>query len=124
MKKFLLITLIIILFSTISFASETTFEPLKGRWIRLDGNYGLQIINVEPSKKIEAAYFNPRPINVSEAQAKEKEGKLEVFVKLEDRGYPGSTYTLTYDPKRDELQGTYFHAGLKRNYQVTFVRFK
>lgn len=112
------------MFPAISSAAKDQFQELKGRWVRLDGNYGLQIINIEASGKMEAAYFNPRPINVSQAEAKDKEGKLEVFVKLDDRGYPGSTYTLAYDPKRDELRGVYFHAGLQRSYNVTFVRFK
>ena len=35
-----------------------------------------------------------------------------------------STYTLTYDPKRDELQGVYFQAVQKQNFEVVFVRTK
>ena len=39
-------------------------------------------------------------------------------------GYPGSTYTLTYDPKRDQLQGVYFQATLRQSFDVVFVRMK
>ncbi len=113
---------------TNSFAQDKTrggvFESLKGKWYRLDGGYVIEIKNIEPSGKMEAAYFNPRPINVSQAEVKDVDGRVEVFIKLRDRGYPGSTYTLTYDDKRDELGGIYFHAGSKREFNVTFVRMK
>jgi hypothetical protein len=35
---------------------------------------------------------------------------------------PGSTYTLTYDPKRDELYGVYFQAVQGQSFDVVFVR--
>ena len=111
-----------------SFAQGKTqggaFEILKGKWYRLDGGYIIEIKNIEPSGKIEAAYYNPKPINVSMAGAKDVDGIIEVFIELRDSGYPGSTYTLTYDDKRDELRGVYFHAGIKTEFDVAFVRMK
>jgi len=48
---------------TNSFAQDKTrggvFESLKGKWYRLDGGYVIEIKNIEPSGKMEAAYFNP-----------------------------------------------------------------
>ena len=37
---------------------------------------------------------------------------------------PGSTYTLTYDPQRDQLMGIYFQAVEQQNFNVYFVRTK
>ena len=74
---------------------KSGFEALVGRWLRPDGGYIIQIRSVDGSGKMEAGYFNPRPINVSKAQASEESGKLKVFVELSDVGYPGSTYTFS-----------------------------
>jgi len=38
--------------------------------------------------------------------------------------YPGSTYTLTYDPRRDQLEGVYFQAAMQQRFDVVFVRLK
>jgi hypothetical protein len=39
-------------------------------------------------------------------------------------GYPGSTYTLTDDPPRDQLEGIYVQAALQQRFDVMFVRMK
>ena len=67
-------------------------------------------------------YFNPRPINVFQAQASHKDGSLVVFVELRDANYPGSTYQLTYDAKADQLFGTYYQAAIKERFDVAFGR--
>ena len=46
----------------------------------------------------------------------------KVFIELRDTNYPGPTYTLTYDPKEDQLKGVYFQAALQQSYDVVFVR--
>jgi hypothetical protein len=68
------------------------------------------------------AYLNPRPINVSKAQAKTKEGKIELFIKLQDKGYPGSYYTLTIDSKSKRLVGVYHHLVLNQNFDIYFIK--
>ena len=89
----------------ISLAQATTeFGVLKGRWVRPDGGYVIFIKNVDPSGEIDAAYLNQNPINVSEAEASRDAGVLRVFLKLSGAGYPGSTYTLTYEPRSDSLK--------------------
>jgi hypothetical protein len=100
------------------------FDVLKGRWLRPDGGYIIQIKNVDGSGRIEAGYFNPRPINVAKAQATGEKGKLKVFIELRDVGYPGSTYTLTYDSKDDVLRGVYYQAAMKQSFDVYFTRMK
>lgn len=100
------------------------FDVLKGRWLRPDGGYIIQIRSVDGNGKIDAGYLNPRPINVSKAQATKESGKIKVFVELTDVGYPGSTYTLTYDPKEDVLRGVYYQAAMKQSFDVYFTRMK
>jgi hypothetical protein len=100
------------------------FGALKGRWVRTDGGYILSVKDIDPAGKMDAAYYNPRPINVSKAQATWEQAALKVFVELRDARYPGSTYTLTYDPKTDRLGGVYYQAALGQRFDVIFVRSK
>jgi hypothetical protein len=104
--------------------AEPDFGTLKGRWLRPDGGYILSIKDVDPGGKMEATYYNPRPINVSKAHATREGASLKVFIELRDTGYPGSTYTLTYDPKTDRLGGVYYQAAVGQRFDVIFVRSK
>jgi len=89
--------------------------------VRPDGGYTLLIKAVNDDGSIDAAYFNPNPINVSKAQVSTESGKTNIFVELRDVGYPGSYYTLVYDPDSDRLAGVYHHLVLKQNFDVYFV---
>jgi len=97
-------------------------QPLVGRWGRTDGGYVIEIQTVRDDGTLEAAYYNPGPINVARAEAGEKDHGLEVFIELRDVNYPGSTYTLVYDRVNDRLQGIYYQAVARQNYEVVFVR--
>jgi hypothetical protein len=103
-------------------AATSSFQALHGRWLRPDGGYILDIRHVDASGTIEAVYLNPRPITVARAEATRDGSTLRVFVELRAPGYPGSTYTLTYDPRRDQLAGIYFQAALQQSFDVVFVR--
>ena len=100
------------------------FDKLNGRWLRPDGGYVLEIRAVDPKGKIDAGYFNPNPINIAKAEATRDGSKLNVFVELRAPNYPGSTYTLTYDPQQDQLRGIYFQAVEQQNFNIFFVRMK
>jgi hypothetical protein len=100
------------------------FDTLNGRWLRLDGGYILEIRAVDPSGKIDAVYLNPKPINVAKAEATRDGSILKVFVELRAPNYPGSTYTLAYDPQQDQLKGIYFQAVQQQRFDVSFVRMK
>jgi hypothetical protein len=95
---------------------------LEGRWQRPDGGYVLEIRKVYPSGVADAAYFNPNPIRVAKATATGDPSSATVFVELQDVNYPGSTYTLTYDSRRDVLEGIYYQAMLDQRFDVVFVR--
>ncbi len=99
-------------------------DPAKlvGRWLRADGGYVLQLTDPEPDGRLQAAYFNPRPINVSLAAWKHQEGYLGVFIELRAPNYPGSTYTLAYDQANDRLVGIYFQAAMQQKFEVEFER--
>ena len=98
------------------------YSKIVGRWVRPDGGYVLDIRNVQSDGKLEAAYLNPKSINISKASASIKTGQIELFVELRDKHYPGSYYTLTYDSKMDILIGVYHHLGIGQNINVFFSR--
>jgi hypothetical protein len=100
------------------------FAVLQGKWQRGDGDYLIEIKSATVDGKLDARYFNPRPINVSQAQASRKDDSFQVFVELRDVNYPGSTYKLIYDAKSDQLFGEYFQAAMKQTFDVAFGRVK
>jgi len=105
-----------------STSEQPDAERLVGRWVRPDGGYILELREVTKDGNLKAAYFNPRPINVSRAEVGRTDGALTVFVELRDVNYPGSAYNLRYDPASDRLKGTYFQAVERQTYDVEFVR--
>jgi hypothetical protein len=99
-------------------------QRLTGRWVRPDGGYVLELKEIGKDGTVKAAYFNPRPINVSRAEIRRSEGEITVFIELRDVNYPGSTYNLRYDPGTDRLTGTYFQAVQGETYRIEFIRAK
>jgi hypothetical protein len=103
-------------------AAAAPLQELAGHWVRIDGGYVLEIRGVEAGGKVDAAYFNPRPIHVAKAEASQDGAAVKLFVELRDVNYPGSTYSLSYDPARDVLEGAYFQAMKQQTFDVSFVR--
>jgi hypothetical protein len=103
---------------------DKRFKRLEGSWIRPDGGYVLEIREVDAIGKMTAAYFNPRPINVSVAKAALDGSTLKVFIELRDMNYPGATSHLTYDPGSDQLKGVYFQPALQQSFDIAFIRMK
>ena len=99
-------------------------EPAKliGRWLRPDGGYIIEILEVHDQGTFLARYLNPRSINIARAEWKTKDNRLKIFIEFDDVNYPGSTYTLDYFPDRDQLIGAYFQAVQQETYYVEFVR--
>ena len=98
------------------------FEKLKGKWVRPDGGYVLEIKKLLPDNALETAYYNPNPIHVGKAKLYKERGFVKVFVELQDVNYPGSTYTLIYDKENDQLCGVYYQATQQQEYQIAFER--
>ncbi len=61
---------------------------------------------------------------MARAEATRDGSALKVFVELRAPDYPGSTYTVTYDRKSDQLEGVYYQAALRQSFDVRFVRLK
>jgi hypothetical protein len=110
--------------ATATLQSAPGFARLQGRWIRPDGGYVITIRSVDERGRIDAGYANPNPLPFSRAEASREGDTLKVFLELRAGGYNGSTYTLTYDPVKDILEGVYFQAVARQIYDVRFVRGK
>ena len=109
--------------ATISQQRETPdFDRLVGSWVRPDGGYVIEISKIYPDGKVDAAYFNPRPIHISRSNVSEEDGIIELFIELQGKGYPGSTYTLKYKPEYDAMVGIYFQAVIQQPFDVIFQR--
>jgi hypothetical protein len=103
-------------------AKPFDFNVIAGEWARIDGSYTLRVENVMSDGAADVSYFNPRRIHVAESRVSTQEGRIKLFVKLQDKGYPGSTYTLFYYREQDVLAGVYYQAAVDRTYEVIFVR--
>jgi len=98
------------------------FQSLVGDWVRPDGGYVIKVRHVDKSGRVDAGYFNPNPITVSTANASVETGRLNLFIKLQGKRYPGSTYTLIYNKENETLVGIYYQAALGQYFDVAFVR--
>ena len=103
-------------------AEQTEFHVLVGDWVRTDGGYRIRVKDVMPGGLVDAGYFNPREINISEAKVSLWNSLKVLFIKLQDEGYPGSTYTLYYYAEKDALVGFYYHAEMEQTFEVVFFR--
>ncbi|MDZ7581784.1 MAG: hypothetical protein U5R30_14640 [Deltaproteobacteria bacterium] len=103
---------------------KAELQRLVGDWVRPDGGYVISIRRIAPGGRAEAVYLNPRPINVSRAEASIDGDTAKLFIELRDAGYPGSTYELLYDSRSDLLAGVYFQAAMGQRFDVVFVRKK
>ena len=97
---------------------------LTGHWLRSDGDYIIQIVKLSGNGKASIGYFNPGPVNVEKGEWLLENGRFYIHVVLRDVNYPGSTYTLGYNPGDDTFTGNYFQAVEGIYYDVIFSREK
>lgn len=119
---FLILAFIVIFMDTAHAVDTLDFKVIEGKWIRPDGGYVIHVRNIGLDGTVDADYFNPGKINVSEAEVSEFKGLVKLFIKLKDKGYPGSTYTLYYYEKKGALAGFYYQATVKKTFEVVFIR--
>jgi hypothetical protein len=103
-------------------AAPEAVQKLMGRWMRADGGYVLELRTAELSGVVHAAYFNPKPINVSRAIWMQGASGFQVVVELNDVGYPGATYVLSHDAQSDRLVGQYNQPAMQQSFDVEFMR--
>jgi hypothetical protein len=97
-------------------------QKLLGKWLRADGGYVLELRSAEMSGVVQAAYFNPKSINVSRAIWMQGGTGFQVVVELNDVGYPGATYVLSHDAQSDRLVGKYNQPAMQQSFDIEFVR--
>jgi hypothetical protein len=102
--------------------SQTAFDALPGRWVRVEGGYVITIKAVDAEGKLDASYENPRLLPFYSAVATKDGTALRLFFELRAGGYNGSTYKLTYDATNDRLMGVFDQVVAKQSFEVTFVR--
>ena len=107
---------------TNSLAEKLEFVVLIGEWVRPDGGYKIQIRDIKFDGSTDVGYYNPDRINVAEAKVSLWKGMVKLFIKLQDKGYPGSTYTLYYFAEKDALAGFYYQAEMRQTFEVVFIR--
>lgn len=100
------------------------FELLTGEWLRTDGGYVIRVSDIKTNGQVKAEYFNPKPIHVAEATVSTQKDLMKLFIKLQDKGYQGSTYKLYYYEEKDALVGFYYQAAMDRTFDVIFLRKK
>ncbi len=127
MKQLIYISILFLLLAIPAIASEPLPDPetqgkFIGHWIRPDGGYVIYVREVRPDGSVDAGYFNPKEIHITEANVSVWKGFNQLFIKLEDKGYPGSTYTLYYYAEKDQLAGFYYSAAVKKTFEVLFRR--
>jgi len=89
----------------ISPPQRLNFELLTGEWLRTDGGYLIRVSDIKTNGQVKAEYFNPKPIHVAEATVSTWKDLMKLFIKLQDKGYQGSTYKLYYYAEKDALVG-------------------
>jgi hypothetical protein len=119
---FLVFSIFLLATSTVASAEQLDFKLLVGEWVRPDGGYVIHVKGIKPDGMVDAGYFNPSEINIVEANISEWKGLSKLFIKLDDVGYPGSTYTLYYYAEKDALAGFYYQAVLQQTFEVVFLR--
>src|SRR5262245_48610291 len=60
--------------------AKPDFQKLTGRWVRPDGGYVIEIKSAESNGKLDAGYFNPKPIHVAKAEATQEGSATKVFI--------------------------------------------
>ncbi len=103
-------------------AEQSDFSVIIGEWVRPDGGYIVRVRDVNLDGSVDVGYFNPNKINIAEANVSMWKGLVKLFIKLQDKGYPGSTNTLYYYAEKDALAGFYYQAAMGQTFKVVFLR--
>jgi len=105
-------------------AEQPDMKIIIGEWVRPDGGYVIHVRDVNPDGSVDVGYFNPGRVNIAEANVSRWKGLVKLFIKLQDKGYPGSIYTLYYYAEKDALAGFYYQAAMGKTFEVVFLRKK
>ena len=102
--------------------AEFAYDVIAGEWQRTDGDYLIKLSNIQADGQATVEYFNPRPIHIAQSTISIQQKLIQLFVRFQDKGYEGSTYTLFYYAEKDALVGFYYQAVIDKTYEVIFSR--
>jgi hypothetical protein len=102
--------------------TKLDYGIITGEWRRTDGGYLIKISNVQADAQAKVEYFNPSPIHIAQAAISTQKELIRLFIKFQDKGYEGSTYSLFYYAEKDALVGFYYQAIMDKTFEVIFVR--
>ena len=102
--------------------AEFAYDIIAGEWQRADADYIINISNVQADGQVMVEYFNPRSIHIDQSIISTQNKLITLFVRFQDKGYEGSTYTLFYYAEKDALVGFYYQAVVDQTYEVIFSR--
>jgi hypothetical protein len=105
-----------------SSAAKAGYGIIAGKWQRTDGNYLIKVSDIQAGGQAAVEYFNPRSIHVVQAEISTEKELIKLFIKFQDKGYEGSTYSLYYYAEKDALLGFYYQAPMNKTYKVIFFR--
>jgi hypothetical protein len=103
-------------------STKPDYTLISGEWQRTDGSYLLRVSDVQADGQAKVEYFNPSPIHVADNSILIQKKLIKLFIKFQDKGYEGSTYTLYYYQKKDALVGFYYQAPMDKTFEVIFMR--
>jgi hypothetical protein len=103
-------------------STKPDYTLISGEWQRTDGSYLLRVSDVQADGRAKVEYFNPSPIHVDDNSILIQKTLIKLFIKFQDKGYEGSTYTLYYYQKKDALVGFYYQAPMDKTFEVIFMR--
>jgi len=120
--------------SAVSFADDekapgdstepVNYNVFKGNWKRVDGTYTIHVKETWSDGQARVDYFNPNPILVENASVSIEKNLRRLYIRLQDKGYEGSTYWLYYFQDKDALVGFYRPGSSDQTYEVIFLREK
>ena len=105
-----------------SSAGKFNYDVIGGDWQRTDGGYLIKVSDVQLDGQAKVEYLNPSPIHVAQSLISTRKEFIKLFIKFQDKGYEGSTYTLYYYPEKDALAGFYYQAVMDKTFEVIFLR--
>ena len=105
-----------------SSTAKTDYGIIAGKWQRTDGNYVIKVRDIQAEGQATVTYFNPRSIHVATAAISTEKELIKLFIKFQDKGYEGSSYSLYYYAEKDALLGFYYQAPMDKTYEVVFLR--
>lgn len=98
------------------------YGDLIGRWRQPDGERMIEIRHAGPDGGLDLAYYSPDPVHVARAETVAQGGAIQIFIGLEDEGFPRATLQLLYHPGQNTLTGLFNQPANGGSEHLSFVK--